>query len=332
MRRLSWPLAVAVAVTASVGPARADEAADHAKAAAAFKEARSDIAASNCAAAVPKLQESLAYEPSVGAHLSLADCYEQVDLVATWRELQEAADLATAKNDPRSGIAHDRAVALEPKLTMMHFVYAPPPADLTGEEVLVDGAAVKPLLLRHGTLPTTPGTHDVQVTFPRKKPWHGQIVARSAGTSVDVNVALEDEGAPAPPPVATAVVAPPPPQPLAPPSSGSGQRTAAYITGGAGIAGIVVGVVFGLVALHDQSDLKSACGGDVLQCQKQPGDPNVTGPQSSAKSAGNVSTVAFIVGGVALATGVVIFATAPSGPRVEVGLAGPRLTIGGRFE
>src|SRR6202041_2054177 len=99
---------VSVSCAAAATPAWADDGA-HEKAAAAFRSARADIAAGNCAAAVPKLEESLADEPSVGGHLSMADCYEQVDLVAAWRELQEAADLAAVKSDPRASIARDRA-------------------------------------------------------------------------------------------------------------------------------------------------------------------------------------------------------------------------------
>src|ERR1700759_3678360 len=136
MSRPSWRLvfALGAAAIAAAGPARADDSLDHQKAAAAFREARAAIAAGNCAAAVPKLQESVAYEASVGAHLSLADCYEQVDLVAAWRELQEATELAPAKSDPRAVVAHDRAVAIEPKLTMLHFVYAPPQTDVSAAD------------------------------------------------------------------------------------------------------------------------------------------------------------------------------------------------------
>src|SRR5579859_6534516 len=115
-------------------PAAADEG-DHAKAVEAFRAARADIEAGDCAAAISKLEESLAYEPSVGAHLSIADCYEQVDLVAAWRKLQEAADLADAKNDARVAIARERAAALEPRLSMVHFAYAPAGTDLSGLEV-----------------------------------------------------------------------------------------------------------------------------------------------------------------------------------------------------
>jgi hypothetical protein len=335
--RVGLAVVVVMACAGVAAPAAADDGA-HEKAAAAFRAARADIAASNCAAAVPKLEESLAYEPSVGAHLSMADCYEQVDLVAAWRELQEAADLAATKSDPRASIAHDRAAALEPKLSMLHFVYAPTPPDRAALEVRVDGALVKPLLLRHDTLATTPGTHDILVSVPHKKTWHGQVVARSAGTSAEVDVTVEDEAA-SPPvePTPTAATAPPPrPAEVDSSSSGGTQRTAAFVAGGVGVAGLAAGAIFGVVALADQGNLRDACGGSVSRCLAPNGAASVTGPQDSARTAATVSTVAFIAGGLALAAGVVLLVTAPAGHRVEIGASGgpgaANLSVGGRFE
>ncbi|HEX4446082.1 MAG TPA: hypothetical protein VH044_05075, partial [Polyangiaceae bacterium] len=197
MRRNGLAFLVSCMVVVAASPAAADNDADHQKASAAFRAARVDIVAGNCAAAISKLQESLSYEPSVGAHLSIADCYEQVDLVAAWRELQEAADLATSRGDERAAVARDRALGLEPRLSMLRFVYAPAPADPSGLEVRVDGNVVRPYLLRRGTLATTPGAHDIEVSLAHKKTWRGHVAARSAGTSVEVDVALEDEAPPA---------------------------------------------------------------------------------------------------------------------------------------
>jgi hypothetical protein len=336
--RVGLAVVIGMACAGAAAPAAADDGA-HEKAAAAFRAARADIATSNCAAAVPKLEESLAYEASVGAHLSMADCYEQVDLVAAWRELQEAADLAATKSDPRASIAHDRAAALEPKLSMLHFVYAPSPPDRAGLEVRVDGALVKPLLLRRDTLATTPGNHDIFVSVPHKKTWHGQVVARSAGTSAEVDVTVEDETASSPvepAPTPTAATAVPPRPEVDSSSSGGTQRTAAFVAGGVGIAGLAAGAIFGVVALADQGNLRDACGGSVSRCVAPNGAASVTGPQDSARTAATVSTVAFIAGGLALAAGVVLFITAPAGHRVEIGASGgpgaANLSLGGRFE
>lgn len=83
------------------------------------------------------------------------------------------------------------------------------------------------------------------------------------------------------------------------------------------MVGLGVGSAFGFVAMSKKSDAKSACPD---QCADQSG----VSKWSDAKSAGNISTVGFIVGGVALAGGAVLWFTAKpessSGPSAQVGL------------
>ena len=87
---------------------------------------------------------------------------------------------------------------------------------------------------------------------------------------------------------------------------------------GAGVVSVVIGSVFGVVAKSklDQSnanghcDTTDACDGTGLTLR------------SNAQSAATGSTVAFMVAGVAIAGGAILWFTAP---RVHVGLApGPR--------
>jgi hypothetical protein len=327
---------VVVAYLACAGAAASTAAADgdHEKAVATFQAARAAIAAGDCASAIPKLEESLAYEPSVGAHLSIADCYEQVDLVAAWRKLQEAAELAAAKNDPREGIARDRAAALEPRLSMLRFAFTPAGADLSALAARIDGS-LEPLLRRRGSIATTPGAHEIEVSLPHKKTWRGQLVAGSAGTVVEVDVPIEDDVAPVPgPAAATARLRGAPKPPADERSHGHAQQTAALWTGGAGLAGIVAGAVFGVVALSDNAQLRHECGGDIHECMNV--SSIVPELQSRARSAAAVSTVAFIAGGAALAAGIVLYTTAPSSRALEIrtaaapGAAG--ILVGGPFD
>jgi hypothetical protein len=317
---------------AAARPAAADD--DHDKAVATFQAARAAIAAGDCVSAIPKLEESLAYEPSVGAHLSIADCYEQVDLVAAWRKLQEAAELAAAKSDPRQEIARNRAAALEPRLSMMHFAYEPAGTDLSGLAVRIDGV-LEPLLRQRASIPTTPGAHDIEVSLPHKKTWRGRIVAGSAGTVVEVDVPVEDDIMPNVPPAdATALLRSAPRSPDDEGSRGRAQRIAALGVGGAGLAGMGIGAVFGIIALTDNAKLRDACKGDIHQCP--PGAPDVTSLQSGARTAATVSTVGFIVGGAALVAAIILYTSAPPSRRIEIrasaadGAAG--ILIGGPFD
>lgn len=92
------------------------------------------------------------------------------------------------------------------------------------------------------------------------------------------------------------------------PGSGKTQRISAYALGGLGIVGVGVGSFFGLRAISKNSESNDqGCMGK--QCP-----PDAAETRRSAASAGNISTIAFIVGGVALAGGVVLYFTAPRQP------------------
>jgi hypothetical protein len=81
------------------------------------------------------------------------------------------------------------------------------------------------------------------------------------------------------------------------------QKILAIVAGGVGVVGVGLGSGFGIVAMSKKSDAQSACPN---QCATADG----VSKWSDAKSAGTVSTVAFIVGGVALAGGAALWFTA----------------------
>ena len=97
------------------------------------------------------------------------------------------------------------------------------------------------------------------------------------------------------------------PTPLASESVDSTQQTAAYIVGGIGVAGVITGSIFGVRSIlkHDESD--RFCGKDGV-CIHERG---VTA-MNEARTAGDVATVAFIAGGVALGAATVLLLTATS--------------------
>jgi hypothetical protein len=111
---------------------------------------------------------------------------------------------------------------------------------------------------------------------------------------------------PAPPPQSTAGA----PAPPAPENPGSGRKTLAIVVGGVGAAGIVVGVVTGVLASSSWSNAKKDCGPTFpASCL----DPiNAQADRNSAASSATISTVAFVAGGALLAGGVVLYLTAPS--------------------
>lgn len=89
------------------------------------------------------------------------------------------------------------------------------------------------------------------------------------------------------------------PTAAAPSSSGSPLRTAGWITGGVGVAGLVVGTVFGLQASSKQDDAN--CPGNVCK------DETSATTLRSANDAATISTIAFVAGGVLTVGGVTLW-------------------------
>jgi hypothetical protein len=92
---------------------------------------------------------------------------------------------------------------------------------------------------------------------------------------------------------------PPPSTPAAQPHAPT-DHTLAWIAGGVGVVGLGFGVAFGLGAVSEKSTLDSACSGNVCP-------PSQHGTVDTGTRFGTISTVGFIVGGVGLATGAVLY-------------------------
>jgi serine/threonine-protein kinase len=86
-------------------------------------------------------------------------------------------------------------------------------------------------------------------------------------------------------------------------------RLAAIGVGAAGVVGVGVGTVFGIVALGKRSDLDRLCPGYPRCVDSQRSD--VQGNYDDAKHAATISTVGFVLGGVLVAGGVVLWLVAP---------------------
>jgi hypothetical protein len=120
----------------------------------------------------------------------------------------------------------------------------------------------------------------------------------------------------------------PSPAPTPEPSSaGMGtQRVIAIATGGVALVGIGLGAAFGGIAMSDKSSAENGCPNN--RCT-QAGSSK----WSDAVTAGNVSTVGFIVGGVALAGAATLWFTAHRTPAasVQVGFGPGMMQMRGRW-
>jgi hypothetical protein len=291
-------LVALLALTVLLAPAkaRAQSAEDKAAAESAFEEGKRLMVAHAYAEACPKFAESLRRDPGIGTMLGLADCFEKNGQTASaWAEFREAAGASARKSDRREALARENATRLEPLLSKV-VVRLLPDADVPGLVVRRDGTEIG-----HATLgaevPVDPGVHAIAASAPGYEEWQItlDVVAKPGVQTVTIP---KLESAP-PPPEATA----PPPAPTSAPAAapvssddGRTQRIAAIAVGGVGVVGVVVGSIFGLEAKSklDDSNANGLCQGNA--CLQQ--GLNL---RQDAKSAATVSTVAFVLGGAAIA-------------------------------
>ncbi len=99
----------------------------------------------------------------------------------------------------------------------------------------------------------------------------------------------------------------------APTDAGRDQRTWGLVLGSAGVAGLLVGSVFGLVAKGTYDGVGQACQAGSGTCSNQDASDSQT-----AHSQATIRTVGFVAGAALLAGGAVIYLTAPKGGGVAV--------------
>jgi hypothetical protein len=286
---------------------------DPAAAQALFDQGRAQMKAKNYAEACPKLAESQRLDPGMGTQFHLADCYEnQGKLASAWANFLEVASLAAASHQPdREKAAKARAARLEPRLPKLTIVI-PATSRAPGMQVSRDGVAVGEVQWG-SALPVDPGKREVTVTAPGRQTFT-VTVTLNEGMPATVKVpalqpAPESAAAPAAPataPAATPVASAPPPfpEPAAPPAdrppaeeASSGPGALVIGLGVVGVVGLGAGTVLGLMAKSKYDDSKEHC---------RPADENLCSAEGvalrdDAMSLGTMSTVGFVVGGVALA-------------------------------
>lgn len=207
--------------------------------------------------------------------------------------------------------------------------------------VVVDGPKEARVTLDDGQIPAAawglprpidPGTHKLAATMPGYKP-AALTFDVADGAKVDQKLTLvKDDG------TSAAVVDPNKGTnqgnggPVGGGDGGASQgsssrKTIGYVVGGVGVVGIGVGVVAGLVALGDKDSLSKACKNGKCPPTQQ---SNV----NAYNTMGTLSTVGFVVGGLALAGGIVLIVTAPKDPKaafVSPYLAPGEAGLTGRF-
>jgi hypothetical protein len=293
----------------------------------AYDEAERLMAQGKFNDACPKYAESQRLDPQLGTLLHLADCLEQNGQTASaWASFREASEVAEKKGDSRRALAEQRVAALLPRLSKLQ-INVPAGSSLHIErDSIVVGTA-----LWSAPVPTDPGPHTISASAPGRRSWTGTAVVKADGSTTVIDVPELEKEVPTSPETSVS--------PAAAASNSDKEQTSvlaerwpALVAGGVGVVGVVVGSVFGLKSMSSHDDAEKQCKGNTCTAEG-------VAARDDALAAGNVSTVAFIVGGVGLAAGTVLWFTLPSSSdrsaaergRLRVGLSPLGLELEQKF-
>jgi hypothetical protein len=272
-----------------------------------FQDGKALMATHNYAAACPKLAESQRLDPGTGTLIALALCHEAEGKSASaWAEFNEV--VAAARNEnrrDREKAARSHAAALALTLSHLTVVVAPEIGGLEGFELRRDDVVVgQPSW--GSALPVDPGDHVVIATAHGKRPWKETVTVGAKGDMKTLTVpALENAPdtpiAPAPIAPSSMNVAPEVlPQET---GSGRGKRIAGWVVGGAGLASIGAGSVFGVEAMSKSSGAKSLC--SPTACT----NPSAVSENNTAKADALVADFAIGAGVAAVGVGAILILT-----------------------
>ena len=303
----------------SATPAHADDASAVAAATVLFDEGVKLMDSGRAEEACPKLARSQALAPSGGTLQVLAECYEKTGkLASAWITFREVASRAASagKRDAEAS-AVERANRLEPQLPRLT-ITVPAASKTSGLEVRRDGVVLKDAELGV-PVPADPGPHVISATAPHMKPFKKTVTTRARETLdfpiptlAPETVEMNGAGASSPDNGTTE-----PPHEETP--TGNAQRGIGLGVAGVGVASLIVGGVFGMLAKskNDEALDPKNCP-TATQC-------NATGISltDAAKSRALISTILVVVGGAAVVGGGILFFTAP---RQKSGMASLRVT------
>jgi hypothetical protein len=265
-----------------------------------FRAAKDLQAEGKVAEACAKYVESHRLDPKPGTILNVATCHDVEGRTATaWADFAEAATFAArAHQTDREKLARSKVDELGKRLSYVTF-RVPEVKELV---VLLDGKALTPASA--GTrVPIDPGDHELDARAPGKAPWTTRVKIDPGPSERAVVVpVLADDGSTA--------AGPPPPLSASADSGGSSrdggsQRAVGWVALGVGVAGAAAGTFFGVRTLSQKSTVDEHCVGS--RC-----DDAGLRANDGAKDSATLSTIAFVVGGAALAAGILLLVTAPS--------------------
>ena len=265
-------------------------------------------------------RESLEYFRRVSTLLNLGKCSDEIGEIAeALRYWSESAALLEP-GDPRMVIAKKRIGELETRVPRLRLTLPQPLPD--GAVVELDGAV---LTREQHTSPLrfNPGApHRLDLVVPGHDT---RSVSVTLAEGEEREIALEVGAA------RTAELSSPPAgaSPTVQDSGLSGIQIGGIVVGAVGVAGLVVGGVTGALVLDHKATVDAYCKDDLCT------DPEGVTAAESGRTLATVSTVAFIGGGVAVATAVLMVVLGSDDDSTELtallGPGGGGLMVVGRW-
>jgi hypothetical protein len=307
---LMWPT-----MAHSQGPRKTGGVQDQIQAEQLFRDGKKLFHEKRYEEACPKLKASYDLDEGIGALGMLANCQEKLGKIASaWSNYLAVAAKAKAANQPdREKIARERAKDLEKRLMRLS-VMVPANNVVPDLQIIRDGSVEIVQDLWGSAVPVDPGEHTIVAKAKGYLKWTKTFKVSVEGATETITVPkLEID--PTPPPDTTAsnsAVVPPPPPPtttvMAPPppreDPGANQRTWGFVIGGVGLVGVTIGSILGVNAITRWDEAGCKNGLCATQAKKDTAD--------QAKKFADFSTVAFVIGGIAVAGGLTMILTAPS--------------------
>jgi hypothetical protein len=268
---------------------------DEAEAARLFGEGREALTKKDNVTACARFRSSLALAARPNTIFRVAQCDEADGKIAAALSRWQQGLAMLPDGDERLKIARDRIAALDPKVPRVSIKLdggAP-----EGSRVLIDGAAQTSAVFG-APIPLEIGAHSIVVEAPGRASRTSEVtlsesdrkeIRVAAGPAVDGGKG--NQGGPTPPP----------------PSSGGALRTAGFIAGAVGVAGLITAGVTGGLLLANDGTVKDHCN-TMKVCDAQGWQAiNDAGPLFT------VNTISWIVGGAWAGAGVALLLSSRSG-------------------
>ncbi|WP_438014450.1 hypothetical protein WMF18_26525 [Sorangium sp. So ce315] len=325
--RRSTPLLAVLGSLSLAAPARAQ---DVAAAEELFNRGLADMEAGRYETGCKALAESEQLDPQPGTLFTLAMCEARWGRIATavthlgnylaWVDRMTPA--LRARQGERPNAARTERDRLSPRVPRL--ALSLPPGAPAGTVVTRDGNRLGAAALGVA-LPVDPGEHRVSTQAPGGPVWE-QRVTIAEGETKTLTLEIKEAPAPAPTPVpappsrdpapqAPTPMPPAAPEPAPPPA---GRRTAMYVAGGVGAAGVVVGGLMGALVLGKKSIVDQHCGSAIGAGDEKACDATGVDAAKSGNTMALVSTIGFGVGLAGLGAAAVLYLTEPkaAGPAI----------------